>query len=85
MNPVQPTWKKYDRAAKKETAPHPDTLVWIREEFYEGGVTLGYFDGFTFRTWSGSDDCSVSRWAEIAYPVDPDVADATTSDSSEEK
>jgi hypothetical protein len=35
-------------------------------------VTLGFFDGFTMRTWTGSDDCSVSFWAPIVYPSKPE-------------
>ncbi len=56
------------------TAPEAGVLVWIVEQFYEEGVTLGYFDGYTFRTWNGSDDCSVSHWAPINYPALPGPA-----------
>jgi hypothetical protein len=69
-------WTLYDRENKANTTPKGDGLVWIREEFYEEGVTLGYFDGFTFRTWAGSDDCEVSYWAPISYPADPGPAKA---------
>jgi hypothetical protein len=65
-------WRRFDYGDKDGTAPSiKDVLVWIREDLYEEGVTLGYFDGYTFRTWSGSDDCSVSWWALIDYPTDP--------------
>ena len=65
-------WKPFDYTRKAETKPrHVDVLYWIIEEFYEQGVTLGYFDGFTWRTSWGSDDCSVSWWAEIQYPDPP--------------
>lgn len=64
-------WHPFDYANKKANAPTADTLVWIVEDFYEEGVTVGYFDGFTFRTWTGSDDCSVSWWAPIEYPASP--------------
>lgn len=64
-------WRPYDRTAKTTTAPPADALVWIYERFYEEGVTVGYFDGFTFRTWTGSDDCSVSHWAPIEFPAVP--------------
>lgn len=64
-------WKPFDYRNKSGTAPKSDELVWIVEEFYELGVTFGYFDGYTFRTWEGSDDCSVSFWAPIEYPERP--------------
>lgn len=64
-------WRRFDFDDKKATAPPTDELVWIVEDFYENGTTLGYFDGFTFRTYSGSDDCSVSWWAPITYPDPP--------------
>jgi len=70
------TWNAFDYADKANTAPKHSELVWIVEEFYEDGVTLGYFDGYTFRTWGGSDDCSVSWWAEIEKPPPP--AERTT-------
>lgn len=69
MNSVQ--WRRYDYSDKRNTAPGSDDLVWIREDYYEDGVTVGFFDGFTFRTWAGSDDCSVSHWAPIELPEDP--------------
>lgn len=64
-------WRRFDYNDKASTAPVAERLVWIVEQFYEEGVTLGYFDGYTFRTWRGSDDCSVSWWAEIEYPPVP--------------
>lgn len=65
-------WKPYDREDKANTTPTDYELVWIVEEFYaEGGVEIGYFDGFTFCTAAGSDDCSVSWWAPINYPKPP--------------
>jgi hypothetical protein len=64
-------WRRFDYNDKAATAPVADQLVWVVEEFYEQGVTLGFFDGFTFRTWSGSDDCSVSWWMPINYPSGP--------------
>jgi hypothetical protein len=64
-------WHRFDYANKASTKPPTDNLVWVVEEFYEEGVTLGYFDGYTFRTWGGSDDCEVSWWAEITYPALP--------------
>lgn len=64
-------WNKYNPKDKENTAPTElDTLVWIVEENYDL-ERLGYFDGFTFRIWSGSDDCSVTHWAEIEYPDYP--------------
>jgi hypothetical protein len=64
-------WQRYDYENKANTAPPDDRLVWIIEDFYTEGVDLGFFDGFTFRTWTGSDDCSVSWWALIDYPPPP--------------
>lgn len=67
-------WHAFDYDNKAKTAPPRDLhheLLWVVEEFYEQGVTLGYFDGFTFHTWNGSDDCSVSHWAQIDYPEPP--------------
>lgn len=65
-------WRRFDYADKDNTAPKGTyTPVWIREDHYEEGVTIGYFDGYTFRVWGGSDDCSVSWWAPIQYPADP--------------
>lgn len=64
-------WNLFRYEDKASTRPPNDDLVWIVEEFYEEGVTLGYFDGYTFRTWGGSDDCSVSAWAPIEYPEPP--------------
>lgn len=64
-------WRPFDYDAKAAAAPETDVLVWIVEEDYAEGVTVGYFDGFTFRTWQGSDDCSVSHWAPLAYPAAP--------------
>jgi hypothetical protein len=63
-------WHEFDYNRKADTPTDYD-LVWIVENYYAGGVTVGYFDGFTFRTWSGSDDCSVSHWAPIVYPAGP--------------
>jgi len=65
------SWQRFDYNHKRDTAPRADVLVWVVEEFYEHGVTIGYFDGYTFRTWDGSDDCSVSWWAPIEYPEPP--------------
>lgn len=64
-------WNPFNYEDKASTRPPTADLVWIVEEFYEEGVTLGYFDGYTFRTWGGSDDCSVSAWAPIDYPGRP--------------
>ena len=64
-------WHKFDYDNKEKTAPEAHKSVWINEEFYVNGVTTGYFDGFTFRMDGGSDDCSVTHWAEIVYPKGP--------------
>jgi len=77
-------WKVYDRADKKATAPEPDVLVWIIERFYgDGTPDLGFFDGSTFRTWAGSDDCSVRLWAPIEYPEPPEGLDVEGGDDDE--
>lgn len=64
-------WREFDYDDKASTAPEADELVWVMETSYEQGVTLGLFDGFTFRTWTGTDDCEVTHWAPIAYPAKP--------------
>lgn len=65
-------WQMFSYDDKGNTAPTAYEVVWVVEEFYTNGVTLGYFDGFTFRTLAdGSDDCSVSYWAEVDYPEPP--------------
>lgn len=76
----QVDWRRFDYDDKRTTAPVADELVWIVEEFYEQGVTIGYFDGFTFRVWSGSDDCHVSSWAPIRYPEPPTTPVAALED-----
>lgn len=63
-------WNKFDYGDKRNTAPPEDTLVWIVEESYDL-EKIGYFDGFTFRVWSGSDDCCVTHWAKLEYPNYP--------------
>lgn len=73
MSDVQ--WKPFDYENKKATAPPAGELVWIVEEYYFEGVTVGYFDGYTMRTWTGSDDCSVTYWAPIEFPVPPPEAE----------
>lgn len=65
-------WKEYNREDKAKTAPREDELVWVYEEFYENGVTIGLFDGFTFLVMpSGSDDCSVTHWMPMTKPEAP--------------
>lgn len=64
-------WRPFSYSRKEETRPpRGDELVWIFDEFYHG-VTVGYFDGFTFRHWSGSDDVSVTHWAPLEKPEAP--------------
>jgi hypothetical protein len=71
----QPTeWHEFDYDRKEETKPPNDDPVWIVETLYEDGVTLGYFDGVTFCTWTGSDDCHVTHWAPITRPQAPEGA-----------
>lgn len=67
-------WHRFDYEDKTNTPPPQELdceMVWIVEDFYTDGVTLGCFDGNTFRTYGGSDDCSVLWWAEITYPEPP--------------
>lgn len=64
-------WKPFDYDNKAATAPAIHELVWIVEEYYFDGVAIGYFDGYTFRVWSGTDDCSVTHWAPMLYPEAP--------------
>lgn len=69
-------WRAFDYGNKLATRPPDDQLVWIIEQDYaEAWITVGYFDGFTFRVWYGSDDCFVSHWAFIVYPQAPDEDD----------
>jgi hypothetical protein len=75
-------WMPYDHDDKGGTAPDVETLVWINERFYHG-VTLGYFDGFTFRIWSGSDDCLVSHWAPLVRPGARKIIDEDDEDGNE--
>lgn len=65
------TWIKYDRT-RESTAPKHPNPVWIMEMQYEDGVTIGSFDGVIWQTWTGSDDCLVTHWAEIEYPGGPE-------------
>lgn len=64
-------WHKFDYDDKTMTAPETNALVWIMEEYYYNDVTIGFFDGVTFRIWEGIDDCYVSFWAPIVYPEAP--------------
>ena len=63
-------WRPFDYDHKAATRPPDERHVWIFET-YASHVTTGYFDGFTFRVWYGSDDCFVSHWAPIEYPAPP--------------
>ena len=81
--PPPVAWHAFDYENKDETAPPRELnyeLVWIIETFYSNGVDLGYFDGHTFRTRSGSDDCNVTHWALIDYPEPPEGWDADEGD-----
>lgn len=64
-------WHRFDYDNKAETAPPADRPVWIVEEFYLGGVGIGYFDGVTMRIWRGSGDCFVWWWAPMEIPAPP--------------
>lgn len=76
VKPAGVEWHRFDYHDKANTAPKEHyEPVWIVEECYaDGGVEIGYFDGFTFCRNGGSDDCHVSWWAPIAYPKPPKVA-----------
>jgi hypothetical protein len=66
-------WHRFDYGDKPATAPKDDQMVWVRETDYERGVTVGVFDGFTFRMLpSGTDDCYVTHWAPMDRPEPPD-------------
>lgn len=67
-------WHSFDYKDKgRFPRPPHDELCWIVEEFYSPGeASIGHYDGFTWRTWGGSDDCMVSHWAEIVYPEVPE-------------
>lgn len=78
-------WHPFDYD-KPATAPPPALNygpLWIVETFYTGGVSIGFFDGYTFRTFSGSDDCCVTYWAEIEYPEPPEGWDANDEDGGD--
>jgi hypothetical protein len=65
-------WRRYDFEDKTATAPPSDQMVWIVEEDWVHGVTVGIFDGDTLRILpSGSDDCDVSWWAPMDLPAPP--------------
>lgn len=65
-------WRPFDYDDKANTAPPVDEMVWVVEEFYTEGVTIGLFDGYTFRVLpGGGDDCSVAWWAPMVYPEPP--------------
>ena len=69
-------WHEFDYADKGETAPPAsygmrDEEFWVVETFYVEGVTIGVFDGYTWRV-NGSDDCSVLFWAKMTYPDPPE-------------
>lgn len=63
-------WRPFSYQDKAATAPGVNELVWVREENYRV-VTFGYYDGFTFRLWHGTDDCSITHWAPVEYPAAP--------------
>jgi len=80
-------WHAFDYEDRAKTAPPRNLwheLVWIVERYYTEGVDLGYYDGYTFRTYAGSDDCSVSYWAEIDYPEPPEGWDADDEDEDDD-
>jgi hypothetical protein len=76
-------WREFDYENKAATAPEASssTLVWVNEA--DQGVSLGVFDGFTFRMWYGTDDCDVTHWAPIAYPAAPAQGEAASGQAPE--
>lgn len=62
-------WHPFDYESKEVTAPVANHLVWVVEG--DGDVELGYFDGFTFRLWTGTDDCDIRKWAHVDFPEAP--------------
>lgn len=64
-------WHRFDYNNKRRTCPPSRTgLCWVVDDT-DSGVTIGEYDGYTWRV-GGSDDCSVSWWAPINYPPAPD-------------
>lgn len=69
-------WHVYDFEDEATNPPRElfGEMLWVVEQFYVEGVTIGLYDGFTFRVLpSGSDDCSVTHWARIETPLGPEV------------
>jgi hypothetical protein len=67
-------WVPFDyevRPRDSQPLPPENTPVWIYEEDYFVDVTIGYFDGFTLRSWTGSDDIHVTHWRHIVRPEPP--------------
>jgi hypothetical protein len=65
-------WRPFDSADKAGTAPARGELVWIAPAADYGiPVTVGHFDGFTFRDKDGYDDLRVTHWAPIAWADPP--------------
>jgi hypothetical protein len=72
MTAERAEWTPFDYDARDANPlPTPGELVWIVEEFYGERVVAGYFDGFTWRVWHGSDDCSVTHWMPMTKPEEP--------------
>lgn len=64
-------WRRFDHDDKAATAPLADEPVWVIEEYYYAGPTIGWFDGLSFRVRGYGDDCRVTWWAPITYPEPP--------------
>lgn len=75
MTAEPPVWHPFDYQDKtRPPAPPVDQMVWIFEESYTGGVTVGLFDGVTWRMLpSGTDDCDVTWWMPMTPPGPPSV------------
>jgi hypothetical protein len=66
-------WHEFDYYGRHATEPPKEEMLWVVEDFYlDGEVGLGFFDGFTFRLNSGTDDCNVTHWARIEFPDKPE-------------
>ena len=64
-------WIRFDYRNKRNTAPPTHEPVFIREDNYQDGVSVGFFDGLTWHDVHGSDDLKISWWASIDWPEDP--------------
>jgi hypothetical protein len=66
----------------KTTAETPPigNVLWLREDVFAQGVTLGMWNGVRFQPLGaiGGEDLQVSYWAPVEYPADPGPAKEDT-------